>query len=130
MKKDFILFFFAFMGMACANEETTQPRIDLEAPVISLLSPSENASLTGNTIPISFAISENDELHNLGWVLTSTDGVTLRQWQTHEHSRQFIADTVLVLPEVQLATTFRLSVAATDHNGNRSEVTTSFILTP
>lgn len=118
-----------FLLSACSEEEKIKPRVDLQAPEISIYSPTAQQKVTEGNLRIFFEVTENDQLHNLGWIIRNEEGSSLQQWQGHEHKVKVAVDTV-----VQVATSEEtqctLTVIATDHNGNRTEESTSFLLMP
>lgn len=112
-----ILFLGSIFTITSCNDKE-----DTEAPVITILSPSNNQTFSvGDTINIHFEITDNDELHHIDAELLDESDHQLWHRHWHRHSQFFEWQDQYIAQENDVNQTLRLIVKANDHNSNEAE---------
>lgn len=113
-----LLLSLSLMILACDSEN--QPQVDLQAPIIEILTDVANATIPSNRpIPVEVYIQENQSLHHYSIILRSADRSlieVLASGHLHETDFHFI-DTLHLPNQVQ---EYSLTVKASDHNDNQA----------
>jgi hypothetical protein len=100
---------------------------DLEAPVITLSSPSQGASYpAGQDVMIEAIVEENQDLHTYRILVEDANGNTALTIDRHEHGRSV---QVLDSFDAQVPGQYQIRFFATDHNANTGSETRSFTVT-
>lgn len=107
--------------MGIVSCEKDKPMIDTGIPTISILSPSTNRFMDGDTIQIHAEIADNDQLHDIAAKIERThNGVTEEVWnmEMHVHADSFDLLESYVVESVGMHNDFKLTFTVSDHNGN------------
>lgn len=112
-----ILAVMSLLLVACGQDN--KPIFDVEAPDITILSPTDGATFEpGASILLKVDISENLELHEYSAVLRGSSGdIAITIDAGHSHDKKLSIEKEFVMPDLEDAT-FDLTVKANDHEDN------------
>ena len=116
------LFMLSLITMACSD--SNKPKLDEEAPKITILSPENGATFeSGASILLNVVIEENLELHEYTAVLRGTDNETAFTVDAgHSHGKILTIEKTFKLPDLTNAA-FNLTIKANDHDNNLETTT-------